>query len=107
MTLVRRATLASRPGKAGHAAACKELEQLPNVGPKIAAQLRLVGVRQPQELARSDAYALYQALCRITATRQDPCVLDVFLAATDFMRGAPPRPWWSYTAQRKARFGVV
>jgi hypothetical protein len=34
-------------------------------------------------------------------------VLDTFMAATDFMRGAPAAPWWSYTAQRKALFGPV
>ena len=50
---------------------------------------------------------LYQALCRATGQRQDPCVLDTFMAATDFMRGAPARPWWAYTAERKQRFGVV
>ena len=34
-------------------------------------------------------------------------MLDTFMAASDFMRGAPPAPWWSYTAQRKALFGAV
>jgi hypothetical protein len=29
------------------------------------------------------------------------------MAATDFMAGAAPAPWWSYTAQRKALFGQV
>ena len=39
--------------------------------------------------------------------RQDPCVLDTFMAATDFMRGAQPTPWWHYTAQRKQTYGPV
>jgi hypothetical protein len=30
-------------------------------------------------------------------------VLDTLLAVTDFMRGAPPAPWWHYTAERKRR----
>jgi hypothetical protein len=34
-------------------------------------------------------------------------VLDTFMAATDFMAGAAPAPWWKYTAQRKALFGQV
>jgi hypothetical protein len=50
---------------------------------------------------------LYQRLCAVTGQRQDPCVLDTFLAATDFMAGAPAAPWWTYTAQRKALFGTV
>ncbi len=93
------------PRKARHAAECEQLEQLPNIGPSIAADLRLIGVHHPTELAGRDALQLYQALCSATGKRQDPCVLDTFLAATDFTRGAEPRPWWAYTAQRKQQFG--
>jgi len=95
------------PRKARLAAECEKLEQLPNIGPSIAADLRSLGIQQPQELAGRDAYALYQALGEKTGRRQDPCVLDTFMAATAFMEGAPARPWWEYTALRKARYGVV
>jgi hypothetical protein len=93
--------------KAARAADCERLEQLPNVGPAMAADLRLLGIAHPRELAGHDALALYRALCRATGKRQDPCVLDTFIAAVDFMRGAEPRPWWAYTAQRKAQFGPL
>jgi len=93
--------------KAVSAADCKALEQLPNIGPSLAADLRLIGIREPRELRGKDAFVLYQKLCAATGQRQDPCVLDTFMAATDFMRGAPAAPWWSYTAQRKALFGQV
>ena len=93
--------------KALSAAECKTLEQLPNIGPALAANLRLIGIRTPQELRGKDAFVLYQKLCAATGQRQDPCVLDTFMAASDFMRGAPPAPWWRYTAQRKALFGAV
>ena len=95
------------PRKARSAAECEHLEQLPNIGPSIAADLRLVGVQHPAELAQSDAFQLYQRLCTATGRRQDPCVLDTFIAAVDFMRGAEPRPWWAYTAARKAQYGSV
>jgi hypothetical protein len=95
------------PRKAASAAECQQLEQLPNIGPSIAADLRLIGVPDPQALAGHDAFELYQALCRATGKRQDPCVLDTFMAACDFMRGAASRPWWDYTAQRKSRYGAV
>ena len=98
---------ALKPMKARHAEECEDLEQLPNIGPAIAADLRRLGVMQPRELASRDAFALYRALCELTGKRQDPCVLDTFLAAADFMRGAEPRPWWTYTAQRKAVYGAV
>jgi len=98
---------ALKPMKARSAAECERLEQLPNIGPSLAADLRRLGVLHPQELAAKDAYQLYQSLCAQTGKRQDPCVLDTFIAATDFMRGAEPRAWWTYTAQRKAQYGPV
>jgi hypothetical protein len=93
--------------KAASAADCQVLEQLPNIGPALAADLRRLGIRQPDELRSRDPFQLYQALCRATGKRQDPCVLDTFMAATDFMRGAEPTPWWYYTAQRKQVYGPV
>jgi hypothetical protein len=95
------------PRKARSATECETLEQLPNIGPSIASDLRLIGVVHPRELADKDALALYHQLCAATGKRQDPCVLDTFMAATDFMRGAEPRPWWAYTAERKAQYGVL
>jgi hypothetical protein len=93
--------------KAASAAECQRLEQLPNIGPALAADLRLLGVRHPGELRARDPFVLYQALCAKTGKRQDPCVLDTFMAAIDFMRGAAPAPWWKYTAQRKLVYGAV
>jgi hypothetical protein len=98
---------ALKPLKARHAAECESLEQLPNIGPSIAADLRLIGVVHPRELATKDALSLYQSLCAKTGRRQDPCVLDTFMAATEFMRGGDPKPWWTYTAQRKRVYGAV
>lgn len=86
-------------------AALADLEDLPNVGPAIAADLRLLGIRRPAELAGRDPLAMYQELCRRTGARQDPCVLDVFMAAVDFAGGGGAKPWWAFTAERKARYG--
>ena len=93
--------------KAARAGDCESLEQLPNIGPSLAADLRLIGIRAPRELHGRDPFVLYQTLCAATGHRQDPCVLDTFMAATDFMRGAEAAPWWAYTAQRKALYGPV
>lgn len=93
--------------KAATAADCETLEQLPNIGPALAADLRLIGIKLPRDLRGKDAFVLYQNLCAATGQRQDPCVLDTFMAVADFMRGAPAAPWWNYTAQRKALFGQV
>jgi hypothetical protein len=93
--------------KAARAEDCAVLEDLPNIGPAIAADLRLIGIAQPSQLKGRDAFVLYQKLNAATGTRHDPCVLDTFMAAVDFMSGAAAAPWWAYTAQRKALYGTV
>ena len=79
------------------------LEEIPNVGPSIAEDLRLVGVIHPQDLIGRDPYQMYEELCLKTGERVDPCVIDVFISAVRFMEGEPKRPWWDYTPERKQR----
>ncbi len=93
--------------KAKSADDCERLEQLPNIGPSLAADLRRIGIQRPAELRGQDPLALYRRLCEATGQRQDPCVLDTFMAVTDFMRGGPAAPWWNFTAERKATFGAI
>jgi hypothetical protein len=93
--------------KAACAEDCVVLEDLPNIGPSLAADLRRIGIKTPKELKGRDAFVLYQNLNAATGTRNDPCVLDTFMAAVDFMNGAAAAPWWAYTAQRKALYGAV
>ncbi len=89
--------------KARTLAEAKRLTDLPNVGPATARDLERLGIRTPSELRGRDPRALYDALCRLTGERQDPCVLDVFTAAVDFAEGAPATPWWVYSARRTGR----
>jgi hypothetical protein len=77
------------------------LEEIPNVGPSIAANLRRLGITSPTDLVGRDPYAMYEDLCRKTGQRHDPCLLDTFIAAVRFMSGEPKKPWWKYTAERK------
>lgn len=77
------------------------LEDIPNVGPAIAGDLRRLGIKSPGELMGLDPYAMYDDLCRITSQRHDPCLLDTFIAAVRYMAGEPKKPWWKYTAERK------
>ncbi|MDY0170541.1 MAG: helix-hairpin-helix domain-containing protein [Thermoguttaceae bacterium] len=84
-----------------HRADITDLEDIPNIGPSIAGNLRLIGVHSPKDLAGKDPYTMYGDLCQATGVRHDPCVLDVFIAAVRFMDGKPPKPWWKYTPERK------
>jgi hypothetical protein len=84
-----------------------DLEDIPNVGAAVARDLRLIGIRRPVDAVGRDPYRLYDDLCRATAVRHDPCMLDTFIAIVRFMEGAPAKPWWAYTAERKRRLGGI
>ena len=77
------------------------LEDIPNVGPAIAADMRRLGITTPSELPGRDQYAMYDDMCRITGQRHDPCLLDTFIAVVRHMEGGPKKPWWKNTAKRK------
>ena len=63
------------------------LTDLPNVGKAVAEDLALLGITQPQDLAGQDAYEMYDRLCSLTATRHDPCMIDIFLSWLILCRG--------------------
>ncbi len=77
------------------------LTDLPNIGPSLAQDLTLIGITHPDELTGRDPVDLYERLCEVTGSRQDPCVLDTFMSITDFMDGGEPKVWWAYTEERK------
>ena len=79
-------------------------QDIPNIGPAMARDFALLGLRTPQELQVQQPFELYKKLCALTNSRQDPCVLDTYLAVVDFMNGAPARPWYFYTQQRKQNY---
>jgi Pathogenicity locus len=79
----------------------KTLEDIPNIGKAIAADLRVLGIETPAQLKGRDAYEMYDELCRVTGIHHDPCLLDTFIAAVSFMNGGPNLPWWAYTKDRK------
>lgn len=81
----------------------RQLTDLPNIGPAMAADLQLIGISEPAQLAGRDPYAMYAQLCTATGSRHDPCVLDVFISITRFIAGEPAQPWWAYTAERQRR----
>ncbi|MDR1076049.1 MAG: helix-hairpin-helix domain-containing protein [Xanthomonadaceae bacterium] len=79
----------------------RQLTDLPNIGESMAADLCLIGIHTPQQLAGKDPFELYEHLCDVTQVHQDPCVLDTFLSIVSFVDGGPALPWWNFTAIRK------
>jgi hypothetical protein len=90
--------------KAKRATDVGKFTDIPNIGPRMAEDFKQLGLKDPHDLKGKDAYALYQKMNRISGVRQDPCVLDTYMAAVDFMGGAPVKPWWSYTTKRKKEY---
>jgi hypothetical protein len=84
----------------------EELLKLANIGPAMVRDLARLGITEPTQLAGRDPVELYERLCETDGHRHDPCVLDTFMSAVDQAEGAPPRPWWTYTAERKRLFGT-
>jgi hypothetical protein len=95
-----------RSSKATTAGAAVRLEDIPNIGPSIADDLRALDIFEPAQLVGQDPYALYRRICERTGQVQDPCLCDCFIAAVRFMEGGPVRPWWYFTGERKVRLGV-
>jgi len=60
-----------------------------------------LGLQHPIELINQDAYKMHERLCAMTGKQHDPCVIDIFLAAIDYMQGGSPKKWWEFTSIRK------
>ncbi len=87
----------------------RQLRDLVSVGPAIARDFEMLGVRSVAQLAKRDPEKLYERLCEVTGQAQDICCLDVFRAAVAQARNpALPleqRQWWYWSRVRKARDG--
>lgn len=75
---------------------------IPGIGPSLAADLRLLGFEQVVDLVKADPQAMYDQLCALTKTRQDPCVLYTFRCAVYFARTPTDKrdrellKWWHW-----------
>ncbi len=90
--------------KARTAKDVKVFKDIPNIGPAMVRDFHALGIKEPKDLIGKDPFQLYKKMCKVSGTRQDPCVLDTYMAAMDFMNGAPARPWWQYTNMRKKEY---
>ncbi|KQY81188.1 helix-hairpin-helix domain-containing protein [Pelomonas sp. Root1444] len=91
--------------KASCAAEARRLTDIPNIGKAMAADLVGLGITTPADVKRMDPMKAYDRLRDAMGQRHDPCVLDTFMAAHDFMNGGPGQPWWHFTEQRKKLLG--
>lgn len=80
-----------------------ELLTLKNVGPATYKDLCRLGIKSIKQLAKADPDKLYSRLQKLTNTKQDPCVWDVFAAIIHEAKTGEKQPWWEWTKVRKAR----
>jgi hypothetical protein len=81
----------------------QNFQDIPNVGKATEKDFLILGLKQPLDLVDKDPYQMYQALCNITQQTHDPCVIDVFISAVEYMKGGKTRKWWEFTQQRKEK----
>jgi DNA transformation protein len=78
------------------------LEDIPNIGRSIAADLRSIGILDPQQLTTRDPLKVYFALSDSMGHRHDPCVLYTLMAARHYLQSGISTPWWKFTEQGRA-----
>ena len=81
----------------------ERLTDIPNIGKAMERDLLLSDIQHPADLIGKDPYQLFEKLCEATNARHDPCVLDTFISAVQYMDGGPPKKWWEFTGERKKR----
>lgn len=84
-----------------------QLEDLPNIGKAIAADLRTLGIHSPEQLATHEPLATYHALASVMGKRLDPCVLYTLLAVAHFQKMGERLPWWRFAEQGRELLKVT
>jgi Pathogenicity locus len=87
-------------------AAIVDLSRIPGVGPSIASDLYLLGIREVADLRGRDPEFLYSELCREMGQHMDRCALYVFRCAVYFASELKHDPellkWWNWKDGTKA-----
>jgi Pathogenicity locus len=78
--------------------ALRPLLVIPGIGPSLAADLCLLGIRKVESLEGRDPEALYRKLQKLVGRPVDRCVLYTFRCAVYFASESKPDPaklkWW-------------
>lgn len=80
--------------------ALRELRTIPGIGPSLASDLYLLGIRRVTDLKTKNPETLYRDLETLTASHQDRCVLYTFRCAVYYAKTKHPRAdlllWWNW-----------
>ena len=88
------------PNNSQHEAALKRLQEIPGIGPSIAADLIALGYFSVPDLADEDPQEMYDRLIVQEGKHVDRCVLYVFRCAVYYASTADRDPeklkWWMW-----------
>ena len=59
----------------------KKLEDIPNIGKAISADLHEIGIKNPDQLKMRKPIDVFYELANVMGHRHDPCLLDVLISA--------------------------
>ncbi|MBP6037828.1 MAG: mitomycin resistance protein [Candidatus Saccharimonas sp.] len=68
------------------------LTTIPNVGEATARDLNRIGIFKVSDLKAADEVGLFETLCEIDGVKHDPCTLDVFMSAVDYVTNGTSKP---------------
>jgi len=88
------------------ASAERQLKHLRGIGKAMLDDFQLLGISSVAQLKAREAQELYDRMCELTGTRQDPCVLDTFRCAIEQARNPnlpeEQKDWWYWSRVRKS-----
>jgi hypothetical protein len=88
------------------AAAIRNLQEIPGVGPSIAHNLWRLGFGSVSDMKGVDPEKLYERLCALQKTKVDRCALYVFREAVYFASRKTHDPellkWWNWKDKKTA-----
>lgn len=89
----------------------RKLSDLSGIGNSMLSDFERLGIKSVPELADAEAQDLYDRLCKLSGSRQDPCVYDTFRCAIEQARNPNLEPgkrnWWYWSGVRKAEGHVL
>lgn len=85
----------------------EELEDIPGIGPRMAADLRSLGYRTVASLKSADPERMYERSRKAVGGRLDRCVLYTYRCAVYYASHAKRDPkkllWWNWKDKRLAK----
>lgn len=84
-----------------------ELQTIPGIGPRMAADLRSLGYRSIASLKRADPERMYERSRKAAGGKLDRCVLYTYRCAVYFAshatHDAKKLPWWNWMDKSSTR----